>query len=169
MDLRDWHVMYPLFHTVHVGLQLQVLFAEAGTIYASASCSLQSPCSQSPITDCQMPGWAICCCCFSWPLTSLLCLWSCTSVCLWTNSLSNLFSVMTLQLIMQQLPVNLAIICLLYLSCPHPWANCILLNIKNGITALFLHIVFYAAQSTFKYIIIFLVWASQMCNVNREW
>lgn len=103
----------------------RMVFSTWCTWVCSCSCYLQSPAlfmplprvlfralvlKQSPITDCQMPEWAVCCWCFSWPLTSLLCLWSCTSMCLWTNSLSNLFSVTTLQLIMQQLPVNLIII-----------------------------------------------------------
>lgn len=47
----------------------------------------------------------------------------------WTNSPFNLFSVMTLQLIMWQLPGYRDIICPLHLSCPHAWAKCILFNI----------------------------------------
>lgn len=76
--------------------------------------------------------------------------WSHTSVCLWTNSLSNLFSVMTLQLILQQLPGYLADICPLQLACPHPWANCILFNMKYGKPVLFLHMVLYTAQCALR-------------------
>lgn len=98
------------------GLQLQLLFAEHGTIYASACCSLQSPCSQSPITDCQMLGRAVCRCCFflatQIPVLSLKLHFSVP-----LNKFSNLFSVTTLQLVTRQLLVNLALICPLRLSC----------------------------------------------------
>lgn len=47
MHFRDWRVTSSLFRATHMGSQLQLLCAEPGTISASASCSLQSPCSQT--------------------------------------------------------------------------------------------------------------------------
>lgn len=123
---------------------------------------------QSPTTDCQIPGWAVCRCCFSLPLTSLPCLWRHTSVCLGKSFVPKLFSVVILQLVMRCLPGLLAIICCLHLSSQLQWSNSILFNIIYGITLSSLQIVLYTVQSIFKHIII-LAGFSQICNVIREW
>lgn len=171
MNLRDWHVTYSLFRIVHMGLQLQLLFVEPGTIYASASRSLQSPCSQT-VTQHWLPNARLSCLLLLFLLATHISALSLKSylMCLWTNSFPNFFSVMTLQLIMRQLPGHLVVICPMYLSCPHPWVNSILFNMKLGITALFLHTVVYPAWTIFRYIIIIIFsLIPQICNVNKEW
>lgn len=106
-----WLIVF--FRTVLLALQLRLLFADPGTIYAPDSCRLQSPRSQSPSTDCQTPGWAVCRYSFllhSQPPWH----WSSASVWLQTNAI--LWSwVAPLQLVTQYLPGYLVFLC------PHIW------------------------------------------------
>ena len=105
------------------------------------------------------------------------------------NKFSNLFSVTTLQLIMRQLPVNLALICPLRLSCHSHVLTGFYLTLKmafqntggennnnnkkkiseNEITTLVLHRVFHTIQSTLIYIIIIFSLSLTKVNVNKEW
>lgn len=95
-----------------MGFQLQLLFAEPGTIYASASCSLQRASSQSPLLGAKSQVKLSAA---AFPSHSHLLpdFEAALQMCPSTNS--NLFHVTT-QLILQPLPAYLAGICPLHSS-----------------------------------------------------